>query len=172
MRCSGQDRRTARRAIRLLPAFAVVLACLGSPRVALGAEAVASISVSAQIASRTSLRVSTQSLQFDVVNPSETATASIDFSAAARTVAGMDVVLSIEPLGAFGDTGPLDEAATALSFVGEGDGTRAGTLVGGTASVVARWTGSGHRAGRLLFALRTRTTGSYTVPMRFVLSAP
>jgi hypothetical protein len=172
MRCSGQDRLTTRRATRLLPVFAIALWSLGSPRLALGAEAVASISVSAQIASRTSLKVSTHSLQFDVVNPSESATASIDFSAAARTVAGMDVVLSIEPVTAFADSGELDAAASTLTFVGEGEGTRGGTLVGGTSSVAARWTGSGHRTGRLVFALRTRASGSYTVPVRFVLSAP
>lgn len=172
MECSSQDRLATRRTTRLLPVFAIALLSVGSPRVALGADAVAFISVSAQIASRTSLNVSTHSLRFDVVNPSESATASIDFTAAARSVAGMDVVLSIEPLGAFGARGELDEAASTLTFVGEGEGTRGGTLVGGTSSVAARWTGSGHRTGRLVFALRTHARGSYTVPLRFVLSAP
>ena len=103
-------------------------------------------------------------LQFDVAAPGTAATAAIDFSAAARTQASAEVLLSVEP------TRDADEAA--LSFAGEGNGTVDGALSALVPTVAARWTGSGVRDGRLVFALRAGASGRYVVPLRFVLSAP
>jgi hypothetical protein len=48
----------------------------------------------------------------------------------------------------------------------------AGTLAGAGAVVAGRWVGSGLRTGRLVFSLRAASGGTYTLPLRFVLSAP
>jgi hypothetical protein len=39
-------------------------------------------------------------------------------------------------------------------------------------TVVGRWVGSGQRTGRISFALRGAGAGTYTLPVRFVLTAP
>jgi hypothetical protein len=59
-----------------------------------------------------------------------------------------------------------------MTFAGEGDGLLAGVVVNGAAAVAGRWTGSGLRTGRVLFSMRAAAAGTYTVPVRFVLSAP
>ena len=128
--------------------------------------------VSAQFGSRTSLRVSTELLQFDVMAPGQPATAAVTFSAAARTRSGGDVVLSMEPARAIDGPGGAADVESSLSFVGEGDGTAGGAVAGATPTVAARWSGSGLRTGRLVFSLRSRAAGTYSVPMRFVLSTP
>src|SRR6266516_4670656 len=60
--------------------------------------ATASAVVSAQFSSRTSLKVSTDLLRFEVAGPGQPATAAVDFAAGARTQAGAEVLLSIEQL--------------------------------------------------------------------------
>jgi hypothetical protein len=95
----------------------------------------------------------------------------VDFSAAVRTHAGVNVVLSIEVGAEPGET-TVHETGSTLTFVGEGEGTLGGTVLRAGRSVAARWIGSGRRTGRLRFLLRTRTVGSYTIPVRFVLTAP
>ena len=157
---------------RMPLAALVCAASVTAPRAAFAADATASIAVHAQVAGRTSLTVSTQSLQFDVVTPAEAAVASVDFSAAARTHGDADVILSvglardIDASTGFSDTGG------SLIFSGEGDGTLSGVMGRTGPSVAARWTGSGRRQGRLVFALRARAAGSYAVPVRFILTAP
>jgi hypothetical protein len=170
MRCSTHCRLIGWR----LPLAAVVCAavCLTIPRVAFAADATASIAVHAQVAGRTSLTVSTQSLQFDVVNPAEAAVASVDFSAAARTNGDADVVLSVGLARGIDEGDGLSATGSSLIFSGAGDGTLSGVLGATGSSVAARWTGSGRRTGRLLFVLRARAAGSYAVPVRFVLTAP
>ena len=59
-----------------------------------------------------------------------------------------------------------------VSFAGEGAGSLGGELSSAGATVAGRWTGSGHRHGRIVFALNAAEPGVYTVPVRFVLSAP
>jgi hypothetical protein len=148
----------------------VVVALLGAhmsvaPNSAAAADtATANVVVSVQFSSRTSLRVSGDLLQFDVAATGAAATAAIDFSAAARTHASAEVLLSVEPTrGADG---------TALTFAGEGNGTVDGALSALAPTVAARWTGSGVRNGRLVFALTGGAAGRYVVPLRFVLTAP
>ena len=172
MRRSTHCRLIRWRLRRPLAALAVAVASLSTPETALGADATASISVQAQVSGRTSLKVSTQSLQFDVATPSEAAIASVDFSAAARTHRDADVVFSIELARDIGASVGLYETGSTLIFSGEGDGTLSGVMGMTGSSVAARWTGSGRRTGRLVFALRTLAAGSYAVPVRFVLTAP
>ena len=133
----------------------------GAPRSVFAAEsATASVTVNVQLMTRTSLRVSAEALRFDVSHPDEPAIASVDFSAAARTQPGAEVVLTVEPLQAVDGS---------LSVRGDG----IFTLLAAAHPVVAgRWVGSGSRAGRLEFSLCSPATGTYAVPVRFVLSAP
>jgi hypothetical protein len=139
-----------------------------------GAQGVATarVQVTLEVASRTSLRVSSDVLRFDVPEGAAEATAAIDFTAAARMPGGAGVVLSVEPLRAIDGPGGAADVETALSFAGDGPGLLAGTLAPHDTAVVGRWTGSGRRDGRVVFTLRARAAGRYAVPVRFVLSAP
>ena len=128
--------------------------------------------MTARFDSRTSLSVSTQRLQFQVVNPDEPVTAIVDFSAAARTFAGGEVVLSVEPTRSLDGPGGAADIESGLTFTGEGEGTLGGVVRGDAPAVAGRWIGSGTRTGRLLFTLRAAAPGNYSVPVRFVLSAP
>jgi hypothetical protein len=136
------------------------------------AETAASVVVSAQVSGRTSLKVSTDILSFDVAVSSEAATSAVDFSAGARTHAGTEVLLSVEQLcrltgpgGARGDESPG-------RFTGQGDGTLDGVLATASPAVAGRWTGSGLRKGRLVFMMRAGASGRYMLPVHFSLSAP
>jgi hypothetical protein len=131
-----------------------------------------SLVVSAQFGSRTSLKVSTQVLRFEMDAATGMAVAAVDFSAAARTREGGEVMLSVEPLRAIKGPGGAADVETALSLEGQGDGTVRGQLAKVGPSVAARWIGSGFRTGRLLFSLHTSSPGTYTVPVKFVLTAP
>ena len=136
--------------------------------------------VAATFNSRTSLNVSADVLQFDVVSPGDPAVAMVDFSARARTAGSTQVVLSVEPLQEVqGPSGPVPssvegpaDAQTSLTFSGVGEGTLSGAVAPSGLTVASRWTGSGLRHGTLVFALRATAPGKYTIPVRFVLSAP
>ena len=164
---------SASRLARLqLITFVLAVVNLSTPGRASGADTTASVLIHAQVSSRTSLKVSTESLRFEVLRPFEDAVAVVEFSAAVRTHAGANVVLSIE-VGAEPGGRSHDEPASTLTFVGEGEGALLeGTVARTSPFVAARWIGSGRRIGRLKFLLRARTPGSYTVPLRFVLTAP
>lgn len=127
-----------------------------------------SVTVVATFSSRTTLKVSSDLLAFDVSSAEAPATASVDFVASARTHAGGPVVLSIEPVR------QLDSAADAssLTFSGQGAGITSGTVSADSLTIAGQWIGSGVRQGRLVFALRSTTSGNHVVPIRFVLSAP
>jgi hypothetical protein len=132
----------------------------------------ASLVVAATLNSRTSLHVSEDVLRFDVAGADQPVTASVDFSAAARTAADAEVLLSVEPIReGQGPEGPSDLAAS-LTFSGIGEGTLTGTIAPSGLTAAGRWTGSGLRHGRLVFALRASAPASYRIPVRFVLSAP
>jgi hypothetical protein len=134
-------------------------------------QAAATVRVQAQFASRTSLSVSARVLQFDVTEAG-VATVAIDFAAGARIASGGEVVLSIEPERAIAGPGGAADVETALSFEGHGAGTLAGALAPHAPAVAGRWSGSGLRTGRLIFALQAAAPGYYSVPLRFVLSTP
>ena len=151
--------------------FVALLALAAPPGASAEESAAASIAVSATFESRTSLKVSSQLLQFEV-DGSGQGLATVDFSAGARTRTGGDVVLTVEPLRALEGPGGAADVETSVTFSGTGAGTLTGTLQAAGASIAGRWNGSGMRTGRLTFALRAAAVGSYTVPVRFVLSTP
>ena len=153
---------------RFLIALAVVLGVTAPSAAADSASASASVVVAAQFATRTSLKVSSEVLQFTVPTGGEAARVDVNFSAAARTRSGGEVILLVEPLGPIEDG---SEGAGEMTFVGEGQGASRGMLAVAGATPVARWTGSGLRTGRLTFTLRA-AAGLHTVPVRFVLTAP
>lgn len=123
------------------------------------------VTAHAQLASRTSLTVSTQLLEFIIAKPGESPMATVDFVAGARTHAGAEVLLTVEAVGAIA-------ADSRITFSGSGDAAAHGALVTSGPSIAGRWVGSGRRSGRLAFALHTNVTGTYRIPLRFVLSAP
>ena len=132
----------------------------------------ANVHVNVQVAARTSLKVSSELLQFDVTTPGAPATAAIDFSAGARTAAGSDIVLSVEPLHGIDGPGGAADVETAITVAGQGEGLLSGHVHPVKSTVVGRWNGSGLRTGRLVFTLRAQAAGNYAMPVRFVLSAP
>jgi hypothetical protein len=150
---------------------AVALLVPAAPAAAQSDTATATIVVSARFQSRTSLRVSTELLQFDVRAPSEPAVVAVDFSAGARTHEGAEVLLSIESLRAPEGPGGAADVESAVTFAGDVAGMVGGTL-STTPAVAGRWAGSGRRTGRLFFTLRAAVSGAYRIPVRFVLSAP
>jgi hypothetical protein len=131
-----------------------------------------SVTVSVQIASRTSLKVSAQLLQFDVTDPDREAVATVDFSAGARTRQGEEIVLTLEPMRAIEGPGGAADVDTMLRFSGDGDATLSGSVHPAMPTVAGRWMGSGLRTGRVSFGLRAPVPGTYSVPVRFVLSTP
>ena len=157
------------RLLGLLAALAIV-----ATTTVLSAEATdsKSVTITAMFGSRTSLKVSSQLLQFDVTEPGRDAIATVDFSAGARTRQGEEVVLTVEPMRAIDGPGGAADVETALTFTGQGDGTLSGTLDPIAPTVAGRWHGSGLRTGRVTFALRVNAAGTYQVPVRFVLSTP
>ena len=145
----------------------VCVTLLASPPSVEGAESTSStVAVVAGFGTRTSLKVSGETLQFAVTEPDAPAVAVIEFSAGARTRAGDEVMLTVERL-----PGPDCPEEALITFRGDGAGTVAGTLGAAGPTPVARWTGSGLRRGRLTFLLRAGA-GTYTLPIRFVLSTP
>ena len=132
----------------------------------------ATVSVNAQFAPRTSLKVSSELLQFDLARPGDAAPAAIEFSAGARTPSQGEIVLSVEPLrGLSGPGGAADVDAT-ITVSGEGDGLIPTRLDSTRTTVVGRWHGSGLHHGRLVFTLNATTAGTHSMPVRFVLSTP
>ena len=156
----------------LLSVSIVVIGWIGIPDVASADTSSRALTVSATFSSRTSLKVSADLLRFDVASSGQAATASVEFSAGTRTQSGAQVVLSVEPLRGVEGPGGAGDVETSLSFAGQGEGTLGGVLPGTGPTVAGQWSGSGMRHGRLVFALQASASGTYTLPVRFVLSAP
>jgi hypothetical protein len=135
----------------------------------IGAEKTATVVATATFAPRTSLRVSTQVLRFEVPVGATEGTASVDFSAGVRVSPGSEVVLTVEPLRSPDGPGGAADVETVISFSGEGAGTESGTLRS-SPSVAARWSGGGLRQGRLVFTLHADAPGVYVIPVRFLLA--
>lgn len=160
--------------MRLFRSLLVLLLTSGGavPATAVAEQATGSVVVTAQFSSRTSLDVSARLLRFEVENAGETASVAVDFAAGARTALGGEVLLSVEAVRAVDGPGGAADIETLLSFTGEGAGTLDGPVAAHGPTVAGRWSGSGLRSGRLVFALRAGAAGTYEVPLRFVLSAP
>jgi len=129
------------------------------------------------ISSSTSLRVSSSVLRVGPrtstgVEPVVVGT--IDFTAAARTRSGGEVVLTVEAQSDLPTlAGPSAGGESAIEFEGFGDGARGGVLRDAVPQIAGRWVGSGVRTGQLVFTLRGATaTAGATVPLRFVISLP
>lgn len=136
------------------------------------ADTTAHLTLSANVSGRTRLTVSARVLDFDVLPDEAVATTEVDFVAAARTIAGGEVVLTIEPDRWLVVPGGAADADATITFEGDGEGTLDGVLQARTPSTAGRWAGSGRRDGRLSFTLQTSVPGSYRLPVRFVLSTP
>ena len=156
---------------RVLVLAGAILAACATPA---SAEEIAtrSVTVNVNLATRTSLTVSSRVLQFAVTGSGDAATTALEFTAGARTAATGDVLLTVEPVRGMEGPGGAADADADLSFAGEGDGMQAGPVALSQSTTVARWQGSGLRAGRIVFTLRANAPGHYTLPVRVVLSAP
>src|SRR5688500_3485268 len=88
-----------RRVSIVLPAAVLVVAGAGASVAVSASERVTvTIAATAQLNSRTSLMVSTDTLRFDVTAPGSPAVMSVEFVAGARTRAEGEVVLTVESL--------------------------------------------------------------------------
>lgn len=151
----------------------LAVAVMGVPSTVDASErATATVAATAQLSARTALTVSTDILRFDVSAAGTPAIARVDFVAGARTRADGEVLLTVEPLQALSGPGGAADVDASVDFSGDGDGLLNGVLTASRPAVAGRWTGSGRRTGHLQFTLHTRTTGAYSLPVRFVLSAP
>lgn len=136
----------------------------------LRAQAVATRALVLQVplTPRTSLRVSTSRLRFDVAADGRVAAAAADYRAAARTAARGHVVLTIQPDGALEASDGADTTGLAVSCGGEA-GAR--PLTAGHPQVVGRWTGSGVRQGTVSCRLvGAAAPARYFQPVKFVVS--
>lgn len=157
------------RSLVLLAAVGVGLAAWQVRPHAQSPAASATLTVHVRFAARTSLKVSSSELRFDVASPGALARATVQFAASARTRNGGEVMLTVEPAGIVDS--PDGRATSSLSIVCEDERGQAAPLQG--ARVVGRWIGSGTRRGSVAFTLEGAThPGSYSMPVRFVLSAP
>src|SRR5688572_913635 len=89
------------------------------------------IAATAELSSRTALTVSTDVLRFDVTASGFPAVMSVEFSAGARTGAGGEVVLTVEPVRQVEGPGGSGGAGNSVAVAGDGQGTPAGLLRAG-----------------------------------------
>ena len=126
------------------------------------------LSMQTSLAPRTSLRVSTSRLRFDVAADGSVAGAAADYRAAARTAAQGHVVLTIQPDGAL--EAPDGSRTTGLA-VRCGEAAGATPLTVGLPQIVGRWTGSGVWQGTVSCRLQgAAAPGSSFQPVNFVVS--
>jgi hypothetical protein len=131
----------------------------------------ASVKVTAQLSSRTSLRVSNDLLQFEVVYPTQPVMVSVGFAAGARTFPDGAVLLSFEMVEHVRGIDGLPHGGATLTLMNEDGGTLT-EVKPGVPTTARHWVGSGLRTGHLVLALRAETAGRYMVPIRVTLSAP
>ena len=155
-----------------LAIVAVLIALPGAGALQASDTKTAVVTASASVGSRTSLTVSSEQLQFVVGDPNQAAVATIEFAAGARTQPGGEIVLTVEAVRGLDGPGGAADVDAEITFAAEGEGTVAGTMSRTSPVVAGRWTGSGRRTGRLSFSLRAGAAGTYTMPVRFILSAP
>lgn len=113
-------------------------------------------------APRTSLTVSTSTLRFVVTEAGKPAYATLNFSAAARTIADGEVTLVMQMAR---DAAGAD---VVLSISGGSDGVLVGERPDVQGVAAARWNGSGLREGHVTFAL-SAAPGTYDFPLTFLL---
>lgn len=98
------------------------------------------------------------------MDPGQPATSTVDYVAAIRTYAGAEVLLTVEAVRGFD--------GTSVSFANLGDGGVQGAMMALRPVIAGRWIGSGRRTGRISFSIVAGSPGAYSMPVRFVLSAP
>jgi hypothetical protein len=123
-----------------------------------------SLSATASFAPRTSLTITTPTLRFVINDAAMPAYATVDFSAAARTLANGEVTLVLRLVG---DVAP----GVVLSIAGGSDGVVVGAVPTSQEVAAACWTGSGLRSGRVTFALSAKP-GTHDIPVTFFLRLP
>ncbi len=159
------------RAARFIGLLVAGLLAMGQARMPGTTSASGTVAVHAQFDSHTSLRLSSSELRFEVVDPATPATATVDFTAAARTSRGGEVSLSVKRVGAVRRP-ESSRFAGDLTVDYAGENGAAGTLSEPGPQVVGRWIGSGVREGRISFTLRgAPEPGVYSVSVKFDLSA-
>lgn len=149
-----------------------VLATLGRAAEAGQAGPTTTLTLSAQFHTRTSLRVSSSLLQFEVADAGVPAVAAVEFVAAARTRRDGEVILTVQPERWLEGPGGAADVEASVTFGGDEPGLVVGELLPATPAIAGRWVGSGRRTGRLVFALRAAAGGTYTLPVRLVLTTP
>jgi outer membrane receptor for ferrienterochelin and colicin len=137
-----------------LGASLIVIVLLVSPRHALATDTVKHLTIRADLRSATALRVSSQVLVFDVTEEGESAVATVEYVASARTAPDAEVILNVEVLKVGGPAGAADEGET-LTVAEPGGRT---LLLQRGEAIAAHWVGGGTRAGQLLFTLRAGGT--------------
>ena len=132
-----------------------------------------SLTVRAEVSARTSLKVSAEVVRIQVLDPAVPVAASIDFSAGTRTQPGGEVLLLVEPLATMG-VPSRPGGVTSPTAPGGDDSQMNGAIDLSTPGpkIARRWIGSGLRRGTVQFTVRAARTGTYEIPVRFVLSAP
>jgi hypothetical protein len=149
--------------------IAVVVCAADNTGLAQSHTATNTVTLQVSLSSHSSLRVSSSTLRFEVTGAGVTTT-SLEFWAAARTRSGGEVVLTVQPVGPV--QRPDGAPADPLSVACDQDGER-GTLSDDGPQTIGRWVGGGLRQGRVVCTLRGAThQGSYTVPVKFMLSVP
>lgn len=112
-------------------------------------------------APRTSLTTSSSTLRFVVTDAGKPAYATVNFSAAARTIADGEITLVMQMAG--------DAAReVVLSISGGSEGVLVGGRPDSNGLAAARWNGSGVREGHVTFAL-SAAPGVYDLPVTFLL---
>lgn len=154
--------------VRLIAAlFTALLPLLPPPS---GTDSSARAVMHVEVKTHTALQVSTSELHFDLIDEAGTPQVAVEYSAAARTRMGGPVVLTVEPLGELRTAG---NTPVGLVVAYQGEGQMGGTLTEGKRHVVASWTGSGIRPGRVVFRLLGASKpGVYSLSLKFGLSAP
>jgi hypothetical protein len=167
---SGTNLGSHRCGMRIVCVVVTLLATLHAA--VLSADSDAAVAVSVRVSSRTSLRVSTNVLEFTIADGATPATASIEFTAAARLPSGSGIVLNVESAQAVEGPGGAADVDTELTFAGAGDNMTSGTFTPSAGAVAAIWQGSGQHHGRIVFTLRAPAPGVYRIPVHLVLTAP
>ena len=125
------------------------------------------LALNTTIAQRSSVRISTSVLQFEVVEGGVAAEAVVSYRVAVRTRPDGGVRLTVEPARTL-EAG--DGRVTAGLAVVCGADAVAPALAVGTPQPVARWRDSGMREGRLRCRLEgTALPGRYSLPVKFAV---
>lgn len=161
-----------RQNVRFIGVLLGSLLAMGQAPIPGRASASGTVTIRANLENRTSLRVSSSQLRFEVVDPLSAPTAVVDFTAMARTIRDGKVLLTVEPIGSIEapQGGPASPDVTVLY---QAEGGNSGALSQAGPHVAQVWIGSGVREGRVSFSLRgAQAAGVYVLSLKFVLSAP